>query len=79
MFEKYGEIGDCYIPRDRRNMQGRGFGFVRFYRRKDAEYAAERMDGRRVGGRELRVNVAKYSRPVDDREARRRGEFGGRR
>ena len=29
-FNKFGEIGDVYIPRDRNTGEGRGFGFVRF-------------------------------------------------
>ena len=29
VFEKYGEIGDIYIPRDRYNKESRGFAFVR--------------------------------------------------
>lgn len=67
MFERYGDIGDVHIPRDRRTSQSRGFGFVRFYDRRDADYAIERVDGRRVNGRELRVSMAKYDRPIDER------------
>lgn len=72
LFEKYGDIGDVHIPRDRRTNQSRGFGFVRFYSVKDAEYAASRMDARRVNGRELRVTLAKYDRPIDERNRRAR-------
>ncbi|KAI1717062.1 RNA recognition motif domain-containing protein [Ditylenchus destructor] len=72
LFERYGEIGDVHIPKDRRTNQSRGFGFVRFYDRKDAEYAADRNNGRRVNGRELRVNIAKYERPIDERSRDRR-------
>ncbi len=28
-FEKYGEVGDVYIPRDRFSRESRGFAFVR--------------------------------------------------
>ena len=31
LFEKYGRIGDVYIPKDYRTKESRGFGFVRFY------------------------------------------------
>jgi len=30
VFDKYGEIGDIYIPRDYRTKESRGFAFVRF-------------------------------------------------
>jgi len=29
VFEKYGEVGDVYIPRDRWTRESRGFAFVR--------------------------------------------------
>ena len=66
MFERYGDIGDVHIPRDRHSRQSRGFGFVRFVSRKDADYAVSRMDGRYVDGREIRVSFAKYDRPIDE-------------
>jgi arginine/serine-rich splicing factor 2 len=66
MFERYGEIGDVHIPRDRHSRQSRGFGFVRFTSKKDADYAVSRMDGRYVDGREIRVSFAKYDRPIDE-------------
>ena len=36
-FEKYGRVGDIYIPRDPRSRESRGFAFVRFNNRHDAE------------------------------------------
>ncbi|KAF7636489.1 RRM domain-containing protein [Meloidogyne graminicola] len=73
LFDRYGDIGDVYIPRDRYNNQSRGFGFVRFYSRKDADYACSRADGKQMNGRELRVSIAKYRRPLD--EGRDRDRF----
>ncbi|GMS84388.1 hypothetical protein PENTCL1PPCAC_6563, partial [Pristionchus entomophagus] len=70
LFDKYGEIGDIHIPRDRYNRQSRGFGFVRFYSRRDAEYAQDRVDGKFIDGREIRVSVAKYDRPQDESSSR---------
>ena len=29
LFDKYGEIGDIYIPRDKYTKESRGFAFVR--------------------------------------------------
>lgn len=58
-FEKYGEVGDVYIPRDRFTRESRGFAFVRFYDKRDAEDALEAMDGQMLDGRELRVQMAR--------------------
>ncbi|KRX96899.1 Serine/arginine-rich splicing factor 2 [Trichinella pseudospiralis] len=67
-FEKFGEIGDIHIPRDRWTRDSRGFAFVRFHSRRDAEEAMARMDGRRVDGRQVHIVMARYGRPIDDRE-----------
>jgi len=80
VFEKFGDIGDVYIPRDHRTKESRGFAFVRFYERDDAEDAMDELDGHMLDGRPLRVQVARYARP--DRDPRRDrgggGRYGGR-
>ncbi|XP_022666691.1 serine/arginine-rich splicing factor 2-like, partial [Varroa destructor] len=63
VFRKYGDVGDVYIPRNPRNNESRGFAFVRFYSRRDAEEAMDCLDGYRLDGRELRIAMAKYARP----------------
>ncbi|KAG5676084.1 hypothetical protein PVAND_005938 [Polypedilum vanderplanki] len=92
VFERCGDVGDIYIPRDRHTRESRGFAFVRFYDKRDAEEALQEMDGRMLDGRELRVQMARYGRPTSpqrrsnrhDRRRRsrsrdRRGGGGGRR
>ncbi|CAO1337170.1 unnamed protein product, partial [Diamesa serratosioi] len=64
VFERCGEVGDIYIPRDRHTRESRGFAFVRFYDKRDAEDALDAMDGRILDGRELRVQMARYGRPT---------------
>ncbi|CAG2250119.1 SFRS2 [Mytilus edulis] len=73
-FEKYGEVGDIYIPRDRFTRKSRGFAFVRYYDKRDAEDALDSMDRAMLDGRELRVQMARYGRPSNDRRGGRRGE-----
>lgn len=41
-----GELGDVYVPRDFRTGESRGFGFVRYYKKEDAERAMEKLDGK---------------------------------
>ncbi|KAK2151254.1 hypothetical protein LSH36_370g02026 [Paralvinella palmiformis] len=69
-FEKYGEVGDVYIPRDRFTRESRGFAFIRFYDKRDAEDAMDAFDGAMLDGRELTCHMAKYGRPS---ESQRRG------
>lgn len=45
--------------RDRYTRESRGFAFVRFYDKHDAEDAMDRMDGKELDGRELRVQMAR--------------------
>ncbi|XP_077315408.1 serine/arginine-rich splicing factor 2 isoform X2 [Lithobates pipiens] len=71
VFEKYGRVGDVYIPRDRYTKESRGFAFVRFHDKRDAEDAMDAMDGAVLDGRELRVQMARYGRPPDSLHGRR--------
>ncbi|CAH0564213.1 unnamed protein product [Brassicogethes aeneus] len=73
VFERCGEVGDIYIPRDRFTRESRGFAFVRFYDKRDAEDALDAMDGRMLDGRELRVQMARYGRPTSPHRRHRGG------
>eukprot|EP00090_Calanus_glacialis_P026555 TRINITY_DN41782_c0_g1_i1.p1 TRINITY_DN41782_c0_g1~~TRINITY_DN41782_c0_g1_i1.p1 ORF type:complete len:188 (-),score=40.53 TRINITY_DN41782_c0_g1_i1:723-1286(-) len=73
LFEKYGRIGDIYIPKEKYSKENRGFAFVRFLDKRDAEDAMDSLDGRMYDGRELRVQMAKYDRNESKRETRRGG------
>jgi len=76
VFEKYGEIGDLFIPRDRVTRESRGFGFVRFYDKRDAEEALDRLDGHNIDGRDIRVSKAMHPRPPQRFDDRRGGGGG---
>lgn len=70
MFERYGDVGDIYIPRDRFTKESRGFAFIRFYDKRDAEDAMDKMDGYVLDGREMRVQMARYGRPAEPPQVR---------
>ncbi|KAJ1857465.1 hypothetical protein LPJ76_001731 [Coemansia sp. RSA 638] len=70
-FEKFGKIKDVYIPMDYYTKESRGFGYIEFYEREDAEAAYDRRRdiiirrkpvtiefarGQRKTSREMRVN-----------------------
>jgi len=37
LFEKYGDVGDVFMPTERETGRSRGFAFIRFYEKRDAE------------------------------------------
>jgi len=75
-FEKFGPIGDIYIPRDQFSRSSRGYAFIRYLKKRDAEDALDRMDGADLDGREIRVQFARYGRASTtdsrDKTSRRR-------
>ncbi|TMW66995.1 hypothetical protein Poli38472_012111 [Pythium oligandrum] len=68
LFTKYGEVGDVYIPRSRGSNESRGFAFIRFVNKEDAENAIAGMEGHDYQGRQLHVQYAKQRRPDNPRE-----------
>uniref|UniRef100_A0A8C8YMP8 Serine/arginine-rich splicing factor 2 n=1 Tax=Prolemur simus TaxID=1328070 RepID=A0A8C8YMP8_PROSS len=50
LFEKYGSVGDVYIPRDYFTKESRGFAFVRFHYKQHAEKARNALDGTLMHG-----------------------------
>lgn len=77
LFSRYGNLGDIYVPRYPDSYMTRGFAFVRYFRKRDAEEAMRKLDGERLDGRVLSIQMAKYARPSSRRRQERRR--GGRR
>eukprot|EP00249_Psilotum_nudum_P003632 c17097_g1_i1 orf=426-992(-) len=63
-FSSFGEVIDARVITDRETGRSRGFGFVRFTSVAEAEAAAEQMNGRSLGGRNVRVNFATEKPPM---------------
>merc|ERR1719384_2747547 len=63
-FSNFGNITDVFLPVDRDSGRVRGFGFVTFSSRVDAEKAIAEMDGTDLDGRTIKVSE---SRPRPDR------------
>ncbi|XP_054155109.1 serine/arginine-rich splicing factor 2-like isoform X2 [Oppia nitens] len=63
VFGKFGNLGDIYVPRYPDTFASRGFAFVRYYRKRDAEDAMRAMNGERLDGRILSIQMARYARP----------------
>ena len=57
LFEPYGEISELALIMDRDTGRPKGFGFITFANQAAAEKALE-QNGKDLGGRAMRVNVA---------------------
>lgn len=77
-FERFGDITDVYIPKDHYTGQSRGFAFVRYSERRDAEDAVDAMDGKEVNGREVSVQFARFGRSDGPPRGRGGPRGGGR-
>jgi RNA recognition motif-containing protein len=65
LFEPFGQVTRVHIAMDRETGRARGFAFIEMPNDEEAAKAIAGLDGRAVGGRNLKVN-----------EARPRGEGG---
>lgn len=71
MFAEAGAVTEVALIKDRETGQSKGFAFVTMGSQADAENAIRMFNGKPLGNRELRVNVA---RPKEDRP--RGGGYG---
>lgn len=71
-FANHGTVQSATIINDRETGRSKGFGFVEMGTEEEAEAAIAAMNGAEIGGRTLKVNIAK------PREQRGGGGGGGR-
>lgn len=59
LFASYGSVSRAQVITDRDTGRSRGFGFVEMDSDDEAQAAIEALDGSDVGGRQIKVNVAR--------------------
>ena len=62
-FSPFGEISDCRVVRDSHTYKSKGYGFVSFLVKQDAELAITNMNGQWLGSRAIRTNWASRKPP----------------
>ncbi len=62
-FNPFGEISDCRVVKDMVNQKSKGYGFVSFVHKDDAQAAIEQMNGQWLGSRAIRTNWATRKPP----------------
>lgn len=70
VFGEFGEVNDVALITDRDTGRPRGFGFVEMSNDEEARAAIGALDGKDLGGRQIKVNEAKA-------KTERRGGGGG--
>jgi len=73
LFKPFGQVTRIHVPADRETGRARGFAFVEMPNDEEAAKAIAALDGKEVGGRNLKVNEA---RPKTERSAPRGGGGG---
>ncbi|CAG2166315.1 unnamed protein product [Oppiella nova] len=66
-FSPFGEISDCRVVRDPQTLKSKGYGFVSFVKKQDAENAIATMNGQWLGSRAIRTNWATRKPPSSGR------------
>src|SRR5579859_1912776 len=74
IFEPFGQVARVHIAMDRETGRSRGFGFVEMPNDEEAAKAIAGLDGKPIGGRNLKVNEA---RPKEATRAPRFDNRGG--
>src|SRR6266849_10046063 len=74
LFKPFGQVGRVNVVKDRETGRARGFAFVEMPNDEEAAKAIAALDGKEVGGRNLKVNEA---RPKTERSSAPRGGGGG--
>ncbi|CDQ61070.1 unnamed protein product [Oncorhynchus mykiss] len=63
-FAPFGKISDARVVKDMTTAKSKGYGFVSFYNKLDAENAIVHMGGQWLGGRQIRTNWATRKPPA---------------
>ncbi|CAG9120075.1 unnamed protein product [Plutella xylostella] len=67
-FAPFGEISDCRVVRDPQTLKSKGYGFVSFLKKSEAESAITAMNGQWLGSRSIRTNWATRKPPAPKTE-----------
>ncbi|XP_035911592.1 nucleolysin TIAR isoform X1 [Anopheles stephensi] len=67
-FAPFGDISDCRVVRDPQTLKSKGYGFVSFVKKTEAENAIAAMNGQWLGSRSIRTNWATRKPPASKNE-----------
>jgi cold-inducible RNA-binding protein len=81
LFEPFGQLARVHVAMDRETGRARGFGFVEMVNDAEAAAAIAALDGKDMGGRNIKVNEARPKEagagPRGPRSGGNSGGYGG--
>lgn len=69
-FAPFGEISNCRIVRDSQTLKSKGYAFVSFVKKAEAENAIQSMNGQWLGSRSIRTNWSTRKPPAPREQAK---------
>lgn len=78
LFEPFGQLARVHVATDRETGRARGFGFVEMTNDDEAAKAIAGLDGKDVGGRNIKVNEARPKSESSGPRGPRTGSGGNR-
>ena len=72
LFAEFGEVQEAKVIKDQRSNQSKGFGFVEMPSNSEADQAIKALNGKFIGGRNIKVNPADSGRKKKKRSSFRR-------
>ncbi|KAK2572427.1 Nucleolysin TIAR, partial [Acropora cervicornis] len=76
-FAPFGQVTDCRVVKDSGSGKSKGYGFVSFLKKEDAEKAMKEMKGAQLKGRPIRTNwAARKAMPQNDTLRQNFSQFG---
>ena len=77
LFEPFGQLARVHVAMDRETGRARGFGFVEMVNDAEAAAAIAALDGKDMGGRNIKVNEARPKEASGGGGPRSGGNSGG--
>src|ERR1700722_16825203 len=77
LFEPFGQLARVHVAMDRETGRARGFGFVEMVNDAEAAAAIAALDGKDMGGRNIKVNEARPKEASGGGAPRSGGNSGG--
>ena len=70
VFSEFGPIKNLHLNLDRRTGYAKGYAFIEYEQRKDAEEAIESMNGKELSGKAIKIDWAFREAPHESSKSR---------